>query len=134
MKAPLRITVAYLAFGLAWIFTTDFLVQGDSQDAERLWQLGKGSLFVVCSGLLVYLLTRNAAESLRKKEEARRQELRRTVSHVHHILLNYLNQMQLVTLEAEACKDFDSDLLALANRLSEEAKEEIRRLGEQLDA
>lgn len=47
---------------------------------------------------------------------------------VCHILLNYLNQMQLVVLEAERSKDFDPKVLELSKDLTHRAKESLMKL------
>ncbi|MDX2081629.1 MAG: hypothetical protein SFU53_12675 [Terrimicrobiaceae bacterium] len=128
MKAPARIAWVYLTFGLGWIFLTDLLVHGVLPPYEAVLQLVKGSLFVICSALLVYFLARRAARRLQEKEEARRREMRQTMAEVHHILRNYLNQMGLVLLEAENTPGFDKEVVALAHRLSDEAAAELNKL------
>lgn len=133
MKPYWRLTLAYLAFGLAWIFLSDqlgvFLAGGNIQALTHLQTL-KGWGFVAASALLIFCLTRRAFHSLEREQRERLAMFRKTVEGSHHILLNYLNQMQLVTMEAEKCATFDPATLGLAHEVSEEAAAALRRLGE----
>jgi len=132
LKAYLKITLAYLLFGLLWIAFTDkaILHLTDELTLATWMQFGKGSLFVVLSSLLIFFLTKRGFEAVYQMQRTRQEEIRRTVKEANHIMLNYLNQMQLVTLEAERCKEFDRETLQLAMDVTEDAREEIEKLGQ----
>jgi PAS domain S-box-containing protein len=67
LDAPLRISLLYAAFGAVWIVTGDVALwlRGGITRAGLLLALGKGSIFVAASALLLYVLIR--------REVARRQ-------------------------------------------------------------
>jgi hypothetical protein len=126
-----RVTLWYLAFGVVWIFLTDSLVGGVVRDVHALtgYQTLKGWFFVAISGLLIFQITRTAFRRHEAQEREKMRVYRKTVEGAHHILLNYLNQMQLVTMEAERCKDFDAETARIAHEVSDEAAAELLKLG-----
>ena len=130
MKPYLRVTLAYAAFGTTWIFLSDHLLFWLTQDlAEMAYiQMLKGWLFVALSSLLVFTISRRAFENHRRIEQEKLAVFQKTVEGSYHILLNYLNQMQLVTLEAEDCEAFNLDVLRQANQASTEATAELMKL------
>lgn len=130
MKNYWYIPVSYLIFGLAWIFLSDLLVARMAGEMDEITQaqILKGSLFVVSSALLVFVLLYRATRRLEELERVRQAERLALLRQVHHILLNYLNQMQLVTMEADQCEGFSKEMVALARRLSDEAAVELRKL------
>jgi len=132
MKAYLKITLAYLLFGLLWIVFTDhaILLLTDELTLVTWMQLLKGSVFVALSSILIFFLTKRGFETVYQIQRTRQEEISRTVKEANYILLNYLNQMQLVTLEAERCKEFDRETLQLAMDVTEDAREEIAKLGQ----
>jgi hypothetical protein len=132
MKPYWRVTLWYLAFGVAWIFLSDHFVAlhyGNPRMMTSLQTL-KGWAFILASTLLILQVARTAFRRHAELEREKYIVFQKTIEGVHHILLNYLNQMQLVTLEAERCRDFDAATLALARELSEEASAELMKLGE----
>lgn len=58
------------------------------------------------------------------------------IAAVHHILNNFINQMQYFRLEAEKLDDFDKEILAMYGDILEEATVQVKKLSEieQLDA
>jgi hypothetical protein len=105
MKSYLRVTFTYMVFGVLWILASDRLVElvaGDLQDLAYFQTL-KGITFVLLSALLICILTRRALPKLKEQQEEKDAVFRKTVEGSHHILLNYLNNMQLVTMEAAFC-------------------------------
>ena len=134
MKPYARITLAYLIFGIFWILVSDTLVFMTVDSSEELTrvQVLKGWLFVFLSSALIYYLTRQAFQHREKMRKQRRMLFLKTVSESYHVLLNFLNQMQLVILEAEKSKDFDQEVLEIARKVSAECSEKIRKL-EKLD-
>lgn len=130
MKPYLIVPVVYLAVGAVWIIASDLFVEAIAPSSTALTSLqtSKGWLFVIASTLLIYILTKKAFERMKKAENMKRAVFKKTLEASHHILLNYLNQMQLVTLEAECSDDFDPEVLALARRVSETTAQDLVNL------
>jgi len=130
MKPYLKITLWYLGFGILWIFISDRVTGALARDTEvlTLFQTIKGWIYVLISGLLIFYLTRKAHNEHLVKDREKFAVFKKTVESVHHILLNYLNQMQLVTLEAERSKDFDKRVIVLSKDISEKATRELMKL------
>lgn len=126
------VSLSYLLLGVVWIAASDSVVALIALDETMLsfLQTIKGWAFVLVSSALIFVLTRKAFYETKASEEMKRAVFRSTVSASDHILLNYLNQMQLVKIEAEECDDFSSDVLALADRIGKETVEELKRLEE----
>jgi hypothetical protein len=130
MKPYVRVTLVYALFGVLWIFCSDRLVELLARNLDGLTRLQtlKGWLFVALSSLLILTLTRRAFHAHLRIEQEKLAVYRKTVEGSYHILLNYLNQMQLVTLEAEQCQGFDPTVLKLAQKASDEATAELMKL------
>ena len=120
MKPYLRVTLVYAVFGILWIFFSDRLAAmlADNIDGFTFLQTMKGWLFVGLSSLLLFFLTKQAFDAQRRTEREKLAVFDKTVEGSCHILLNYLNQMQLVSQEAEQCAEFDRNILKLANAAS----------------
>lgn len=136
MKPYWKITIAYLAFGVLWIFLTDRIAHSLSMDLNSLthFQTIKGWIYVTLSGFLIFFYSKKSCDNLIKQEKAKLRVFKKAIEGARHILLNYLNQMQLVTLEAENCKDFDPETLVIAKQVSREASEELILLEKLNDA
>lgn len=130
MKPYVRVALAYLLFGILWIFITDIAVHifTTAPTTVTFFQMAKGWFFVVISSLFLLAIGKRAFDDYRRKEEEKLAVFRKTVQSSHHILLNYLNQMQLVTLEAERCSEFNREVLHVANECSDQAAEELTKL------
>lgn len=130
MKPYFRVALTYAVFGILWIFCSDQLVEmfAHSRASLTFLQTFKGWLFVVLSALLILTITRRAFEEHMRREREKIAVFNKTVEGAYHILLNYLNQMQLVTIEAEQCAGFDQSVLKLANAASAEATAELMKL------
>jgi hypothetical protein len=130
MKPHWKVTLWYLLFGAAWIFFTDQLLETQTRDVRALTflQTSKGWFYVALSGLLLFHLIKRAWERHMAQEREKQEVFCKTVEGAHHILLNYLNQMQLVTMEAERCKEFDPELLQLSREISNEAASALMKL------
>lgn len=130
MKPYLRVTLVYAVFGALWIFCSDRLVEALAGDLAGLayFQTVKGWLFVALSSLLVLTITKRACEDHLRVEAEKHAIFRKTVEGSYHILLNYLNQMQLVTMEAERCAGFDASVRKDAEAATKEATAELLKL------
>jgi len=130
MKPYLRVTLVYALFGVLWIFLSDRMVGvlADNLEGFTFLQTTKGWIFVGLSSVLLFVLTRQAFKEQRRTEREKQEVFDKTVEGSCHILLNYLNQMQLVMMEAEQCAEFDRKILKLANAASDEATEELKKL------
>ncbi len=65
---------------------------------------------------------------LREAEAERVRLFKTTVSATHHVMNNFLNQMQLFQLEAEQSRDFDPSLLPQFEQIIQETATQIRQL------
>jgi hypothetical protein len=129
MKLHWRITAWYLVFGVVWVFATDRLIDpmADAGVFTAL-QTMKGWVFIVLSAVLIFILTKRAAEERASLEAEKLAVFRKTVEGAHHILLNYVNQMQIVTMAAENCPDFDPAALRTADEISARVVAELKKL------
>jgi hypothetical protein len=130
MKPYWKITLWYLGFGVCWIFLSDRVTAHYSGNVEllTLLQTLKGWCFVVVSGMLIFHLTKKAFNDALASDREKLSVFNKTVQGVYHILLNYLNQMQLVTMEAERSRDFDKNILLLSTDISAHALSELKKL------
>jgi len=130
MKAYTKITLWYLGFGVLWIFFSDRILKQIVETTELMTaiQTMKGWLFVILSGALIYYISKRSFASLLRKEDEKRSIFQRTLGGAHHILLNYLNQMQLIVMEAQRSKDFDQRILEVSQSVTKDAKEALLKL------
>lgn len=132
MKPYWKVTLWYLAFGAIWIFLSDKVTAAFAHNVEFLTflQTIKGWCYVLFSGLLIFHITKKAFNEALAKDREKLSIFRQTVQGVYHILLNYLNQMQVVTMEAERSQDFDKEILVLSKDISTNAVVELMKLNE----
>jgi hypothetical protein len=132
MKSYLRVTLGYFAFGVAWILISDQVVELFTADIRALswFQTVKGACYVLASSVLIWALCRQSHRRMLAEQAQREQVFRKTIEASHHILLNYLNKMQVVTLEAESCPGFDPATLRLGRDASAAAAAELGKLEE----
>jgi hypothetical protein len=78
--------------------------------------------------LLFGLYTDRHAHRLAAQEAEKRLIYHSTLRAAHHVVNNFLNQVQLFRLEAERLPDFDPELLALYGQVVEEAAVQLRQL------
>jgi len=130
MKPYWKVTLWYIGFGVLWIFFSDKVTAALAANIQILTflQTLKGWFFVLVSGVLIFHLTKRAFNDALANDREKHSVFRKTVEGVYHILLNYLNQMQLVTMEAERSSDFDKDILILSKDVSEFALKELKKL------
>lgn len=88
----------------------------------------KGLLFVVLSALLVWFLTKRSQAALAAAENEKFAVFQKTVEGANHILRNYVNQMQILTVAAEDCPGFDRQALAAAEKVSQDVVDALTRL------
>jgi hypothetical protein len=132
MKPYLKISLLFLLAGVLWIVISDqaiFRIFSDPMQITHA-QTAKGWLFVLGASGLIYGLARRAYLDQRWQEEERYRVYRKTLEGVRHIFLNYLNQMQLLVIEAEEHPGFDPEVIGIARQVSEEAAAALGRLGE----
>jgi hypothetical protein len=130
MKPFLKIPLIYLVVSGIWILASDRLVEGLATTPAAVTQLQtyKGWFFVVLSAFLIFFLTRDAFLREQREGVKKRELFKGTMRGSYHILLNYLNQMQLIHLEAERSTDFDKELLKTAEQVSKDVVEELHHL------
>ena len=132
MNSYTKITLSYLAFGFIWVLVTDIttLELAPTIKIIAIIEVIKGWVYVFLSAWLIYYLTKQSLVRYRAVQEEKLKIYQTTIGGVHHILLNYLNQMQLVTMEAEKLSNFNREILAISNAISQEAVAALTRLGE----
>jgi len=130
MKPYWKITLWYLLFGVLWILITDTLLLVLVTDSAFLTvvQSIKGCIYVVVSALFIKQITKSAFQKQEAQERERQRVFVETVKASNHILRNYLNQMQLVTEEAENCDTFDKATVKLAHTISKDAETQLVKL------
>ena len=130
MKSYWRATAWYLGFGVVWIFATDLWIDSMAEGTAVLtaMQTMKGWIFIVASAALVFFLTKRSVDQRAALEAEKLAVFRKTVEGAHHILLNYVNQMQIVTIAAEHCPGFDREALETATEVSDKVVSELRKL------
>ena len=130
MKPYWKVTLWYLGFGVTWIFLSDKATAAvaDNMQFMTFLQTIKGWCFVAVSATLIFHLTKKAFHEAVAQDREKLSVFKKTVQGVYHILLNYLNQMQLVTMEAERSRDFDRAVLLLSKDISATALQELMKL------
>lgn len=131
MRSEFKITLVYVLFGILWIILTDvgLLLFGAGISQVTALQTAKGSVYVILSGLLIFLLAKRYLDQRRSRERERHEVFQSTLGASNHILRNYLNQMNLVAMEAREHGDFDRTVLNLAEMASAKATRQLDELG-----
>jgi len=130
MKPYWRAAAWYLAFGVLWVFATDLWLDSMAEGTAVLtaMQTIKGWLFILLSAVLVFVLTKRIADQRAALEAEKLAVFRKMVEGAHHILLNYVNQMQIMTIAAESCPGFDREALQMAAEVSDKVVAELKKL------
>lgn len=130
-----RVALIYLVLGVGYILFSDRLARSLIEDPDILTavQSTKGMGFVLVSTLLIYFLSRRAFCCLERAEAHKRKELRQLLGKTFHIVLNYLNQMQTLRLEAEAAEAVSSRTLADCEKATDEAVAQLHALESELE-
>jgi len=93
-------------------------------DANELWMRGLVVATIILFGGYVEYHMRRVREKEKEKTDIYMAMLRSS----NHILNNFLNQMQIMKIEAEQCQGFNEDILAVYDIIAGEASELIRDL------
>ena len=93
-------------------------------DANELWMRGLVVVTMILFGAYVEFHMRRVAEKEKEKADIYMAMLRSS----NHILNNFLNQMQIMKIEAGQCQDFNKDILGTYDIIASEASELIRDL------
>lgn len=130
LSPPLKITLLYAAFGVAWIFFSDRALELFITNPKLLGEIQtlKGSLYVLVTSIFLYYLINCEYKKVQKKEQEKSQIFCATISAVQHVLNNFLNQMMLFKLEAENSQDFDKGVLNIYDKVIDEAAEKVDSL------
>lgn len=130
MKPHVATTLTYLAFGVVWILLSDQVVEAMFRDPASISRIQsmKGLVFVGLSTLLIFQVSRELYRRELQREQEKSQLYAHTMQAVQHVLRNFLNQMQLVTIEAEETEGFDPEALELAQQTIFEAEGSIEEL------
>ncbi len=127
-----KIPITYFIVGAIWILVSDKIVEliAPSLQDVTLFQTLKGWTFIAITTLLVWTMARRQQERMKAAEQERHALYNQTIKGVHHILLNYLNKMQLLTLEAETHESFNQETIKIANEATDEAAKALKALQE----
>lgn len=130
MKPYLTTTLSYLTFGVVWILLSDHLVQILFRDPQTISsvQSMKGLLFVALSTLLIFQVSRRLHLREEQRDAEKTELYGHTMQAVQHVLRNFLNQMQVVTIEAEETEDFDPEALRIAQETIQRTEDSIAEL------
>lgn len=126
----IKITFIYAVFGILWIFLSDRALELVVRDPSVMTQIQtvKGWIFIAITSLLLFYLVNREQARIKTKEQEKQTIFKATTQAMHHILLNFLNQMQLFEIEAKDSKDFNKETLSLYDGVINEAKEQIENL------
>jgi len=83
------------------------------------------AIIILFGGYIEYHMRR-----IREKEKEKIDIYVAMLRSSNHILNNFLNQMQIMKIEAEQCQDFNKDILGAYDIIASEANELIRNLEE----
>jgi len=93
-------------------------------DSNELWMRALVvAIIILFGGFVDYHMRR-----VREKEKEKNDIYFAMLHSSSHILNNFLNQMQLMKIEADRCQDFDRDVLDAYDSIVDEASELIRNL------
>jgi len=126
------ITTISMLVLLAYIFTFDielFEMLVDASQRMEAYELDELLIpaFLISLALAFDIYRRNKHIKLQNEKL----KIYRSMTHAsHHILNNFLNQMQLFHLEAERSPYFDPNMLALYDKVSKSAAMQIQKLSE----
>lgn len=125
-----KITLYYVLFGAAWIFGSDTALAALVRQPAFLsfLQTIKGWIFILVTAVFLYVMILRSGAALREREQEKKRIYDATLSAMHHILNNFLNQMMLFRVEAEKTPDFDPEILGYYDEVIGDAQNRIARL------
>ncbi len=94
------------------------------RETNELWMRATIITFFLIFGNYVDFFIRK----IKKKEQEKVEIYHAMLDSSYHIINIYLNQMQLIKIEAEKCENFDKDLLVTFAAISDEAATLLKRL------
>ena len=129
-EPPFRITLTYIVFGVVWIFWSDkaLAVLFRQPEALVLLQTVKGWVFILVTSVFLYVMISRSTAAIRRQEQEKQRVYEATLSAMHHIINNFLNQMLLFRHEAEQSGDFDPEILGCYDTVIDDARQQIASL------
>ena len=126
------LAVALLLLGIVVIFEIDpgdllidFLVSTEKYELDEFFL----ALFIFLGFLVVDLLQRQKKQKIEKEKEQEKIGIYTAMlSSAHHILNNFLNQMQIVKITADNTPGFDKKVLDLYDTIMQDAEKQIQEL------
>lgn len=95
-------------------------------DINEIWMRSCIFFLFVSFGVSADLFTRKLVE---KEKQLEAVTIYKSMIHaVHHILNNLLNQMQIFKMEAENCKDFNTNIIMYFDLVRDEAEDLVKKL------
>jgi hypothetical protein len=82
-------------------------------------------IFIICLAIDLLRLQRE-----QKVEHEKNKVYKAMIASSHHILNNFLNQMQLFKITAESTPGFDQEILAMYDTIMKEASDQIKKLSD----
>lgn len=118
---------------IVYIFTTVFdldLFERLVHVLEKFEGYELDEVLIACSIFALFVIIDVIKKQKQHKIEIEKIKIYKAMlSSTHHILNNFLNQMQLFKMSAEDTKDFPADVLDLYDQIMEEASSKIDALG-----
>lgn len=119
---------------LYWIFdsTVHKLVFGEKEfeffpdNLNELWM--RSSIFFLLLGFSIFVDYHANKLAKKEREITQLKIYQSTVSAANHILNNFLNQVQVIKIEASECKDFDQEVLKTFDQAFSEANALVNQL------
>ncbi|WP_269527215.1 hypothetical protein [Coraliomargarita parva] len=132
LKSYFKIPLIYFVVGATWILISDRVVAtiAPSMQDVIVFQTIKGWAYILITTLLLWIMVKRHHDRMIAASLERQALYYKAIEGSHHILLNYLNKMQLVTIEAENSKDFDKSVLNIGQTVTDEAASAIKALGD----
>ncbi len=123
------ITLAFVVFFITIIFKVD-LFENVIKVFESLERFEIDEIVIpVCILLIFAFIDQTRRQGSHKIEIEKVMIYKAMMSSTHHILNNFLNQMQLFKMTAENTPDFDTEILSLFDMVIKDTSEQIEALG-----